>query len=136
MFAFNDRLDKYALKPVAKGYEKVVPSPVRTCVHNFFGNFSDAWSAVNQLLQGKFDNTAAMTMRVLTNSIIGLGGLLDPASEMGLERKPEDLGQTLGWYGVPRARTWCCRCSALRTCATPWPCRATNTWAPRCCSPR
>jgi len=101
MFAFNDGLDKYALKPVAKGYEKVVPSPVRTCVHNFFGNFSDAWSAVNQLLQGKFDNTATMTMRVLTNTFIGLGGLLDPASEMGLERKAEDLGQTLGWYGVP-----------------------------------
>jgi phospholipid-binding lipoprotein MlaA len=101
MFAFNDGLDKYALKPVAEGYEKVIPSPIRTCVHNFFGNISDVWSAANQLLQGKFDNTATMTMRVLTNTFIGLGGLLDPATEMGLERKPEDLGQTLGWWGVP-----------------------------------
>jgi phospholipid-binding lipoprotein MlaA len=101
MFAFNDGLDKYALKPVAEGYEKVIPSPIRTCVHNFFGNISDVWSAANQLLQGKFDNTATMTMRVLTNTVIGLGGLLDPASEMGLERKAEDLGQTLGWWGVP-----------------------------------
>jgi phospholipid-binding lipoprotein MlaA len=101
MFAFNDGLDKYALKPVAEGYEKVIPSPIRSCVHNFFGNISDVWSAANQLLQGKFDNTATMTMRVLTNTFIGLGGLLDPASEMGLERKQEDLGQTLGWWGVP-----------------------------------
>ena len=101
VFAFNDDLDKYALKPVAKGYEKVVPSPIRTGVHNFFGNISDVWSTANQLLQGKFGNTATMTMRVLTNTFMGLGGLLDPASEMGLERKAEDLGQTLGWYGVP-----------------------------------
>jgi len=101
MFAFNDGLDKYALKPVAEGYEKVIPSPIRTCVHNFFGNIADVWSTANQLLQGKFANTATMTMRVLTNTTMGLGGLLDPATELGLERKPEDLGQTLGWYGVP-----------------------------------
>src|SRR5262249_5661643 len=55
MFAFNDVLDDYALKPVAKGYEKVIPSPIRTGVHNFFGNIGDVWSTANQLLQGKFD---------------------------------------------------------------------------------
>jgi phospholipid-binding lipoprotein MlaA len=101
MFAFNDTVDTYALKPAATAYAKVVPSPVRTGVHNFFGNFSDAWSAVNQLLQGKPDDSARMTMRVLTNTIIGIGGLFDPATSLGLERKSEDLGQTLGRWGAP-----------------------------------
>jgi phospholipid-binding lipoprotein MlaA len=101
MFSFNDVLDDYALKPVAKGYEKVIPSPIRTGVHNFFGNISDVWSTANQLLQGKFDNTATMGMRVLANTFFGLGGILDPATEMGLERKSEDFGQTLGRWGVP-----------------------------------
>jgi phospholipid-binding lipoprotein MlaA len=100
MFAFNDTLDIYALKPAATAYQKVVPSPIRTSVHNFFGNFADAWSAVNQLLQGKPGNAATMTMRVLTNTTIGIGGLLDPATDIGLERKSEDLGQTFGRWGA------------------------------------
>lgn len=100
VFAFNDTLDTYALKPVATAYTKVVPSPVRTGVHNFFGNFSDAWSAVNQLLQGKPSDAGSMTLRVLTNTTIGIGGLFDPATSLGLERKSEDLGQTLGVWGL------------------------------------
>lgn len=100
MFAFNDSLDTYALKPVATAYQKVVPSPVRTGVHNFFGNFSDAWSAVNQLLQGKLDASARMTFRVVTNTFLGLGGVLDPATRLGLERQSEDLGQTFGRWGI------------------------------------
>ncbi len=100
MFAFNDTLDTYALKPAAQTYQKVIPSPLRTGVHNVFGNFSDAWSAVNQFLQGKGDEGARMTMRVLTNSIIGIGGIFDPATDLGLERKAEDLGQTLGRWGL------------------------------------
>ena len=100
VFAFNDTLDTYALKPVATAYNKVVPSPIRTGVHNFFGNFSDAWSAVNQLLQGKPSDAGTMTLRVLTNTTIGIGGLFDPATSLGLERKPEDLGQTLGKWGL------------------------------------
>jgi phospholipid-binding lipoprotein MlaA len=99
VFAFNDALDTYALKPVATAYTKVVPSPIRTGVHNFFGNFSDAWSAVNQLLQGKPADAGSMTLRVLTNTTIGIGGLFDPATSLGLERKSEDLGQTLGTWG-------------------------------------
>ena len=101
MFAFNDNLDTYALKPVATAYKDVVPSPVRTAVHNFFGNFSDAWSTVNQFLQGKPGDGMRMGMRVLTNTIVGLGGLLDPATGLGLERQPEDLGLTLGHWGIP-----------------------------------
>jgi phospholipid-binding lipoprotein MlaA len=100
VFAFNDTLDTYALKPVAKAYNAVLPSPVRTGVHNFFGNFSDAWSAVNQLLQGKPADAGSMTLRVLTNSTIGIAGLFDPATSLGLERKSEDLGQTLGVWGL------------------------------------
>ena len=100
VFAFNDTLDTYALKPVATAYTKVVPSPIRTGVHNFFGNFSDAWSAVNQLLQGKPADAGTMTLRVLTNTTIGIGGLFDPATSLGLERKSEDLGQTLGKWGL------------------------------------
>ena len=100
VFAFNDTLDTYALKPVATAYNKVIPSPIRTGVHNFFGNFSDAWSAVNQLLQGKPADAGSMTLRVLTNTTIGIGGLFDPATSLGLERKSEDLGQTLGRWGL------------------------------------
>lgn len=100
VFSFNDTVDTYALKPVATAYTKVVPSPIRTGVHNFFGNFSDAWSAVNQLLQGKPKDAGSMTLRVLTNTTIGIAGLFDPATSLGLERKSEDLGQTLGVWGL------------------------------------
>jgi phospholipid-binding lipoprotein MlaA len=100
VFAFNDTLDTYALKPAAKVYNAALPSPVRTGVHNFFGNFSDAWSAVNQLLQGKPADAGTMTLRVLANTTLGIGGLFDPATSMGLERKSEDLGQTLGRWGL------------------------------------
>ena len=100
VFAFNDTIDDYALKPVAKAYNAVIPSPVRTGIHNFFGNFSDAWSAVNQLLQGKPRDAGTMTLRVLTNTTIGIAGLFDPATSLGLERKPEDLGLTLGHWGI------------------------------------
>ena len=100
VFAFNDTIDEYALKPVAKAYNAVIPSPVRTGVHNFFGNFTDAWSAVNQLLQGKPRDAGTMTLRVLTNTTIGIAGIFDPATSLGLERKSEDLGLTLGHWGL------------------------------------
>ena len=100
IFSFNDTLDTYALKPAAKAYNAVLPSPIRTGIHNFFGNFSDAWSAVNQLLQGKPADAGEMTMRVLTNTTIGIAGLFDPATSLGLDRRSEDLGQTLGRWGL------------------------------------
>lgn len=101
MFSFNEGLDGWVLKPLAEGYRKVVPELVRTGVSNVFGNVDDLWSAVNQALQGKGGNAGLMTMRVLTNTVFGFGGLLDFASEMGLERQSEDFGQTLGRWGVP-----------------------------------
>ena len=100
VFAFNDALDAAVLKPVAETYRDVVPSLVRTGVSNVLGNIYDVWSAANQLLQGKVQQGLEMGMRVVTNTVIGLGGLLDPASEMGLTRRSEDFGQTLGRWGL------------------------------------
>jgi phospholipid-binding lipoprotein MlaA len=101
VYSFNDAIDRAALKPLAQGYRDVVPAPVRNGVDNFFGNLGDVWSTVNLLLQGKFQATLEMTMRVASNTVFGMGGLLDPATEMGLERHSEDFGQTLGRWGVP-----------------------------------
>ena len=77
VFAFNEGLDEKVLKPVATVYSNVVPQPVRRSVDNFFGNFSDAWSAVNLFLQGRFKNGATQTMRVAVNSVFGLAGLIE-----------------------------------------------------------
>lgn len=98
---FNDAVDKAVLKPVAIAYKDVAPKPVRTGVSNFFGNLSDGWSVVNNALQFKGQATAESVMRVSVNTVFGLGGLLDIASEMGIERRTEDFGQTLGHWGVP-----------------------------------
>jgi len=99
--SFNDKLDDWALKPLAEGYRKVVPELVRIGVSNVLGNIDDAWSAVNQALQGKGEAAASMTMRVITNTFFGFGGLLDWATPMGMERQSEDFGQTLGVWGMP-----------------------------------
>lgn len=98
---FNDNLDKYALKPVAEGYQDYVPSPVRTAVGNFFSNVSDIYSAANNLMQGKPSRAAEDTMRVAINSVLGIGGLIDIATPAGLPKYKEDFGQTLGVWGVP-----------------------------------
>jgi phospholipid-binding lipoprotein MlaA len=101
IYAFNDAIDNAVLKPVATAYRDYVPEVVRAGVGNFLGNFSDAWSTVNHLLQGKVQTGMEMFMRVAVNSVLGLGGVLDVSSEMGLERRDEDFGQTLGWWGMP-----------------------------------
>jgi phospholipid-binding lipoprotein MlaA len=101
MFSFNDTVDKVALKPAATAYRNVLPSFVQTGVNNFFGNLSDAWSAVNALLQGKGEAGMTDVTRFALNSTLGIAGLLDIASEAGLQRHKEDFGQTLGTWGVP-----------------------------------
>ena len=98
---FNDGIDNAVLKPVAETYRQVVPSFVRTGVGNFFGNLGDGWSAINHVLQGKPEPALNMTLRLAVNTVFGLGGVLDIASEAGLERQSEDFGQTLGVWGVP-----------------------------------
>jgi phospholipid-binding lipoprotein MlaA len=100
VFAFNDKVDTAVLKPVAETYRDTVPKLVRTGVDNVLGNIYDVWSTANHFLQGKFQSGLEMGMRVLTNTIFGLGGLLDPATEMGLTRRSEDFGQTLGKWGM------------------------------------
>ena len=100
VFAFNEALDEAVLAPVARAYRDVVPELVRRGVSNVFGNVGDIWSAVNHLLQGKVGSGVEMGMRVLSNTFFGIGGLLDPATEMGLTRRSEDLGQTLGVWGL------------------------------------
>jgi phospholipid-binding lipoprotein MlaA len=99
VFNFNESLDEYVLKPVATGYAKVVPQFVRRSVDNFFANAADGWSAVNNLLQGKPEPALQDVVRFTTNSVFGIFGLLDIATEFGLEHHYEDFGQTLGRWG-------------------------------------
>lgn len=97
----NEGVDAMLLKPVATVYKDHVPALVRTGVANFFGNLSDAWSSVNSLLQLDIQAAAESFMRVNVNTFFGLGGILDVASDMNIERHREDFGQTLGRWGVP-----------------------------------
>jgi phospholipid-binding lipoprotein MlaA len=101
IFGFNEAVDTAVLKPVAKGYQAAVPELVRTGVTNFFGNFSDGWSAINNALQGKGEAAGTMVMRVAANTLFGIGGIFDVASDLGMERSTEDFGQTLGRWGMP-----------------------------------
>jgi phospholipid-binding lipoprotein MlaA len=101
MFKFNDALDSAVVAPLARGYKAVVPELVRSGISNVFANFGDGWSAINQVLQGKGEAAATMTMRVATNTLFGIGGLFDVASDLGMERQSEDFGQTLGRWGLP-----------------------------------
>ncbi|HEV7618326.1 MAG TPA: VacJ family lipoprotein [Burkholderiaceae bacterium] len=101
MFSFNDAVDKAALKPAATVYRDVLPTFVQIGVGNFFGNIGDAWTAVNDLLQGKVGDGVSDIMRVAVNSTFGLGGLIDIGSEAGMTKHKEDFGQTLGVWGIP-----------------------------------
>jgi phospholipid-binding lipoprotein MlaA len=98
---FNDDLDNKFVKPVANAYVNVIPQFVRTGVNNFFFNLSGVWTVINSTLQLKPKTAAEAFMRLNINTFLGLGGLLDVASEMNLERHTADFGQTLGHYGVP-----------------------------------
>ena len=100
MTNFNDQVDAMVLKPVATAYREVTPAPVRTGVSNFFANIGDVWSFVNNVLQLRAEAAGSSFMRVNVNTIFGLGGLLDVASELGIERYKQDFGLTLGRWGV------------------------------------
>ena len=100
VFAFNDTADKAVLKPVAQGYDAVIPVPVKTGISNFFGNIADVFIGVNDLLQGKAADAATDAGRVLVNSTIGILGFVDFASDFGLEKHEEDFGQTFGHWGA------------------------------------
>lgn len=98
-FAFNDKLYRHFLKPVARGLRKI-PEPVRVSGANFFDNLGTPMSAFNALLQLDLPNAGTETARFLINTTIGLLGLFDPATDMGIEQDNEDLGQTMGKHGI------------------------------------
>jgi len=99
--SFNESVDEAVVKPVATAYQHVTPELVRTGVSNFFGNLSDVWSLVNNVLQLKPRESVETLLRVGVNTTIGLVGLIDVATELHLEKHREDFGQTLGYWGMP-----------------------------------
>ena len=99
IFIFNEKLDEKILKPAALAYRKITPQFARSGVTNFFNNLEEIDTTINQLLQGEIKYAFNDTGRFLINSTIGLFGLIDVASKMGLERHEEDFGQTLGVWG-------------------------------------
>ncbi|MDR3526969.1 MAG: VacJ family lipoprotein [Rhizomicrobium sp.] len=101
VFAFNHALDKNAALPAATFYKNALPEDVRTGVHNFMSNLSTPVTLANDLLQGEFTHAGYAVCRATVNSTIGIGGVLDPASDYGCLDHDEDFGQTLGVYGVP-----------------------------------
>lgn len=98
---FNEGVDRIVLRPVATLYREKVPPLVRTGVANFFGNMADVWSAVNSLLQFRLQDAGDSIARVNINTLVGVGGIFDVASNFNIERHREDFGQTLGRWGVP-----------------------------------
>jgi phospholipid-binding lipoprotein MlaA len=100
VFQFNDAFDRDFGKPLATAYKEVLPGPVRTWIRNFFANLYDLWTGVNNLLQGKPADAVTDWARFAFNSTIGVFGINDVATQMGLEKHEEDLGQTLGRWGV------------------------------------
>ncbi|MBI3052821.1 MAG: VacJ family lipoprotein [Betaproteobacteria bacterium] len=100
VYQFNDALDKVVMKPVATVYREVLPDFARTGVTNFFNNLYDILTALNSLLQGKIADAASDVGRIAVNTTLGLAGLIDFATEVGLEKHKEDFGQTLGRWGI------------------------------------
>ncbi len=100
IYAFNNTADKLVLRPVASGYNTVVPKPAKKGVSNFFSNLGEPLNVVNNLLQGKFERALGSTYRFAVNSTVGILGLVDVAKLQGVERTPEDLGQTLATWGI------------------------------------
>ena len=98
-FNINEKVDEVALKPIALTYSKT-PDPIKNGITNFFRNLKEIDNTLNQVLQGKPKYAVNDLSRFLINSTLGIGGFLDPASSMGLERHDEDFGQTLGLWGV------------------------------------
>ena len=100
VFAVNDAFDQALFKPLAKGYDAITPQPVKTGVTNFFSNLNEIDNALNNLFQGKPNQFGTSIGRLAINSTIGLAGIIDVASHIGLTHAPEDLGQTIGALGA------------------------------------
>ncbi len=100
IFSFNEGVDRTVLRPVATAYKDVTPELVRTGVTNFFGNISDVWSMVNNALQAKPVEAGDSLFRVVTNTLFGVAGIFDVATDLKIPKHTEDFGQTLGYWGV------------------------------------
>lgn len=101
VFQFNEGLDAYVLKPIVAGYRFILPEIIRDGIYNFFANYSDIYTALQNLLQGNPGLAFNDLMRVVVNTTMGLGGLIDLATPGGLEKHKEDWGQTFGVWGIP-----------------------------------
>lgn len=102
IFSFNDTLDQYLMEPVARGYVRYTPSLVRSGARNFFANLAYPNTIINTFLQGRLDQGLTDISRLVFNSMIGIGGIVDVGSHIGLPAHREDFGQTLAVWGVPR----------------------------------
>ncbi|WP_137936682.1 VacJ family lipoprotein [Chitinivorax sp. B] len=100
VYSFNEHADRMVVKPVAETYTTVIPSPVRTGIHNFLGNLKEVTYFINNMLQGKVEGALISMGRFTFNSTLGLGGLIDIMTPGGFPVQPEDFGQTLGKWGV------------------------------------
>jgi phospholipid-binding lipoprotein MlaA len=111
VFEFNEGLDAYLLKPVVAGYRFVLPEFVRDGIYNFFSNYNDIYTALFNLLQGKPDFAFNDFMRVVVNSTMGLGGLIDLATPGGLEKHKEDCLGCAFWTVCGFAFLWPKQCT-------------------------
>ena len=101
MYSFNDTVDQAVFKPVATVYRNVTPDLAREGVSNFFSNLGELWNFANNAMQGRGEGAYNSVVRFTVNSVFGIGGLFDVASEAGITRRKQDFGQTLGRWGVP-----------------------------------
>ncbi|WP_175952772.1 VacJ family lipoprotein [Burkholderia sp. BCC0405] len=101
MYKFNDTVDTNIAQPIAKGYQKVTPTPVRTAISNFFSNLGDLGNIANNLLQLRITDATEDLMRVAMNSVFGVAGLIDIATPAGLPKHHQDFGLTMARWGVP-----------------------------------
>jgi len=100
IYSFNETVDEYAIKPIAEGYKKITPGTVDKGITNFFSNLDDITVIINDILQLNFTQAASDLSRFLFNTTIGIAGIMDVATEMGLKKHNEDFGQTLGVWGI------------------------------------
>jgi phospholipid-binding lipoprotein MlaA len=101
VYHFNYRFDEWVFLPVVEGYRYITPDLLETGVSNFFRNLGEVPTLVNSVLQLKPQRSMETTARLMINTLLGIGGIWDPATKMGLHRNAEDFGQTLGYYGIP-----------------------------------
>jgi phospholipid-binding lipoprotein MlaA len=102
MYDVHQVVDGHFIKPIAQAYVDVTPKPIQQGIHNFFQNLDDVVSIINDWLQGDLNRAGNDTGRVMINSFFGLGGLIDVASEAGIERGDQDFGLTFGKWGIPQ----------------------------------